>query len=105
LSKWTKYNDINIHHFSGIAKKSLLLNFPHFPWDPDDAISLKNQWCGAPVLVEGVPLELTLPDGTWLVYPLDEACNRRAEKPLRLRTNPFCVGPEHKTLWYEIWAL
>ena len=71
-------------------------------WDPDDAITLENRWGDAPVLCEGVPLELTLPKGVWLVYPLDEAGNRRAEPPLRFENAPIRLGPEQKTIWYEI---
>ena len=71
-------------------------------WEPEDAYTLKNQWGDAPVLCEGVPLELALPNGSWLVYPLDEAGNRRADPPLRFVNQPVRLGPEHKTLWYEI---
>jgi hypothetical protein len=71
-------------------------------WDPDDAVTLKDQWGDAPVLCEGVPLELELPKGAWLVYPLDESGNQRDDKPLRFENVPIRVGPEHKTLWYEI---
>jgi len=78
------------------------------PWEPDDMLTLENKWGDAPVLCEGVPLELTLPANTpntssaWLVYPLDEAGNRRAETPLRFENAPIRLGPEYKTLWYEI---
>jgi len=78
---------------------------PANQWQPNDMVTLANRWGDAPVLVEGVPLELTLPLGTWLVYPLDEAGNRRAEPPLRFENEPIRVGPELKTLWYEIRAL
>ncbi|MCL2346827.1 MAG: hypothetical protein FWC50_01060, partial [Planctomycetaceae bacterium] len=72
-------------------------------WDPDDAITLEDKWGDAPVLCEGVPLELTLPGGPWLVYPLDEAGNRRSDAPLRFEQNaPIRLGPQYKTLWYEI---
>ena len=71
-------------------------------WDPDDAVTLENRWGDAPVLCEGVPLELTLPAGTWSVYPLDEAGNRRTDSPLRFENMPIRLGPEHQTLWYEI---
>jgi hypothetical protein len=70
-------------------------------WEPDDAVTLKDQWGDSPVLCEGVPLELRLPKGVWLVYPLDESGNRRGE-PLRFEDVPIRVGAEHKTLWYEI---
>ena len=75
---------------------------PANPWEANDMVTLENRWGDAPVLVEGVPLELTLPPGTWLVYPLDEAGNRRAEPPLRFENEPIRVGPELRTLWYEI---
>jgi hypothetical protein len=86
-----------MHNTNGIPQKREKAN----PWQPDDMVTLKNQWGDAPVLCEGVPLELTLPSGTWLVYPLDEAGNRRESPPLRFE-NSIQVGPEHKTLWYEI---
>jgi len=75
---------------------------PANPWEANDMVTLENQWGDAPVLCEGVPLELTLPSGTWLVYPLDEAGNRRADPPLRFENEPIRVGPEYQTLWYEI---
>jgi len=75
---------------------------PANPWQPNDMVTLENKWGTAPVLCEGVPLELTLPPGTWLVYPLDEAGNRHAGEPLRFENTPIRVGPEQKTLWYEI---
>ena len=98
-------------------------------WDPDDMLTLENKWGDAPVHCEGVPLELTMSAGTqfvtgveppvvpfgtqiqlqpissrtlWLVYPLDEAGNRRSDKPLRFENEPIRLGPEYKTLWYEI---
>ena len=81
------------------------------PWEPDDAITLENKWGDAPVLCEGVPLELEFLGGedrghsprlSWLVYPLDDAGSRRAEEPMRFENEPIRVGPECRTLWYEI---
>jgi len=77
---------------------------PANQWEANDMVTLENRWGDAPVLVEGVPLELTLPPGTWLVYPLDEAGNRRVRELLRFENMPIHVGPEYKTLWYEIRA-
>ncbi|MDR0327526.1 MAG: hypothetical protein LBI05_04435, partial [Planctomycetaceae bacterium] len=75
---------------------------PANAWEANDMVTLKDQWGDAPVLCEGVPLELELPKGTWLVYPLDESGNRRDDVPLRFENVPIQVGPEYKTLWYEI---
>jgi len=94
-----------MHNTNGEPKPraELLVGVPTAsPWEPDDAYTLANQWGDAPVLCEGIPLELTLPGGSWLVYPLDEAGNRRAGEPLRFENRPIQVGPECKTLWYEI---
>jgi len=87
-----------MHNTNGEPKR----REPANPWQPDDMVTLENRWGDAPVLCEGVPLELTLPAGVWWVYPLDEAGNRRADLPLRFENVPIRVGPEHKTLWYEI---
>ena len=87
-----------MHNTNGEPKKRAKVS----SWDPDDMVTLEDQWGEAPVLCEGVPLELTLPSGTWLVYPLDESGNRRAGLPLRFENVPIRVGPEYKTLWYEI---
>ena len=87
-----------MHNTNGEPKKREKVS----SWDPDDAITLENKWGDAPVLCEGIPLELTLPSGVWLVYPLDESGNRRTDAPLRFENVPIRVGPEQKTLWYEI---
>ena len=87
-----------MHNTDGVPKRREPVN----PWQPNDMVTLENRWGDAPVLCEGVPLELTLPAGVWLVYPLDEAGSRRAGEPLRFENVPIRVGPEHKTLWYEI---
>ncbi|MGL4594120.1 MAG: carbohydrate binding domain-containing protein [Thermoguttaceae bacterium] len=71
-------------------------------WDPKDAITLSDQWGEAPVMCEGIPLELTLPGGPWNVWPLDEAGNRRQTSPIQFAGDAIQLGPEHKTLWYEI---
>jgi len=87
-----------MHNTGGEPRKRAPLS----TWDPDDAVTLENKWGDSPVLCEGIPLELTLPKGVWLVYPLDEAGNRRLDSPLRFENNPIRLGPEQKTLWYEI---
>ncbi len=72
-------------------------------WDPADAITLEDRWGNAPVLCEGIPLELTMTrPGTWHVWPLDTAGNRRESEPLVFRDGKITLGPEHRTVWYEL---
>jgi hypothetical protein len=84
-----------------------------------DTVTLGNRWGAAPVLCEGIPAEIVLPVPAARVsfYPLDEAGNRReaiAVQPSRLPEQAgrphrnaaakavLALGPEHKTLWYEV---
>ena len=69
-------------------------------------ITLGNRWGEAPVLCEGIPAEIVLPAPAdrSTVYPLDTAGNRRrAIKPTAARrASVIVIGPEYKTLWYEV---
>jgi hypothetical protein len=71
-----------------------------------DRVTLGNRWGNAPVLCEGVPAEITLPVAASRVhvYPLDEAGNRRGEVACKARDGKALVnlGPEYKTVWYEV---
>jgi hypothetical protein len=71
-----------------------------------DTVTLGNRWGAAPVLCEGIPAEIVLPVPAERVkfYPLDESGNRRAAVPTQGRGNKalLALGPEHKTLWYEV---
>jgi hypothetical protein len=71
-----------------------------------DTVTLGNRWGAAPVLCEGVAAEIVLPVPAARVkfYPLDEAGNRREAVPATSRGAKavLALGPEHKTLWYEV---
>jgi len=69
-------------------------------------VTLANQWGEEPVMCEGVPAEITLPIATDRVklYPLDESGNRREAVPVASKDGKALLklGPEHKTIWYEV---
>jgi hypothetical protein len=87
-----------------------------------DRITCHDQWGSGPVLCEGIPAKITLPVASdrITVYPLDEAGNRRepipaasenekpaepqGDKPSELSrpATTIEIGPQYKTLWYEI---
>ena len=71
-----------------------------------DRITLGRKWGTEPVLCEGVPAEILLPIAPDRVklYPLDERGNRRPAIPLAARDGKAVLklGPEHKTIWYEV---
>ena len=56
------------------------------------------------IVTEGVPLTLTLPCSAAKCWALDEAGVRKAEVPVESRGGKVVVtvGPEFKTVWYEI---
>lgn len=65
-------------------------------------------WGTGPVLVEGIPAVVQLPKttGKLHVYALDAIGNRRVEVPVGnapdTTATEFAIGPQYKTLWYEI---
>jgi hypothetical protein len=69
-------------------------------------VTLSNQWGEEPVMCEGVPAEIVLPADPDRVklYPLDESGNRREAVPVGSRDGKALLklGPEHKTIWYEV---
>jgi hypothetical protein len=69
-------------------------------------VTLGNKWGSEPILCEGVPAEITLPVAAARVklYPLDESGNRREAVPVSARDGKAVVqvGPQHKTVWYEV---
>jgi hypothetical protein len=71
-----------------------------------DRITLGNRWGNEPVLCEGVPATIVLPVASQRVgfYPLDESGNRRAAVAVGQRNGraQLSLGPEHKTIWYEV---
>ena len=72
-------------------------------WKNVQRDSIGSQWGHAPSLVEGVPAKIRLlPGGKWKAWALDERGQRREETPLH--DNTLEIGPDHKTLWYELIA-
>jgi hypothetical protein len=71
-----------------------------------DRNSVGNQWGTGPTLAEGVPAAITLrtQTRTATVHALDAIGKRRSVVDARLADGilSFTIGPEHKTLWYEI---
>lgn len=58
----------------------------------------------APILCEGIPATLVLRAERVSVYALDAAGNRASEVPVRRGNGEATVtiGPEYRTLWYEV---
>jgi hypothetical protein len=73
---------------------------------PDGKVTLGNRWGEEPLLCEGVLAEVVLPVAPARVkfYPLDESGNRRAAAAAGERAGRalLTLGPQHKTVWYEI---
>ena len=69
-------------------------------------VTLSNKWGEAPILCEGIDAALALPVDAKKVkiFALDESGSRKAPVPVRNRSGRTIVqiGPEYKTLWYEI---
>lgn len=89
----------------------------------DDRVTVRNRWGEAPSLVEGIAARIELPvaAGRVRVYALDGAGDRREQVPVHPAgqagaDNPdresdrnggadravFEIGPQYRTLWYEI---
>lgn len=68
--------------------------------------SVGNQWGSGPALAEGVPAKIVIRTQarTATVHALDPTGRRRAAVDARLADGSltFTIGPDHKTLWYEI---
>jgi len=69
-------------------------------------VTLGDRWGTEPVLCEGVPAEIALPVKVDRVklYPLDESGNRREAVAAAGRNGQTLLklGPQHKTVWYEV---
>jgi hypothetical protein len=73
-------------------------------------ITLRRNWGTEPVLCEGIPATLSFPvsPDRLQVWALDEAGNRKTRLPVKPTTlgnakgSTFQIGPEYRTLWYEI---
>ncbi len=66
--------------------------------------SIGNKWGTGPTLVNGIPADVTLPFRVKRVQALDSQGHPRGEVPVQVdgSTSRFTIGPEHRTLWYEI---
>lgn len=75
-------------------------------WKNAERTSVGRDWGTAPTLCEGVPARLSLPAAARRVraWALDERGQRRAEVPLSQTDGraALTIGPEWKTLWYEL---
>jgi hypothetical protein len=70
-------------------------------WKNAEKTSVGRDWGKAPVLVEGPAAKIELPGGGKLkAWALDERGHRRAEIPVTNGT--LEIGPQHRTLWYEV---
>ena len=69
-------------------------------------VTLGNRWGKEPILCEGIPAEIVLPvpPDRVTIYPLDPAGSRGRPIPPGVRDGRAAVplGPQHKTLWYEL---
>ena len=74
-------------------------------WKNAEQNSLSD-WGRAPTLVEGVPAEVAIDvgDRALSVWALDERGLRHSPVPVRVEGGRavFSIGPEHRTLWYEL---
>jgi hypothetical protein len=67
--------------------------------------SIGDQWGHGPTMAEGIPATVTLKsDGPRHVYALDGTGKRVTDVPVTFEGGnlKFTVGPQYKTLWYEI---
>ncbi|MGA2137822.1 MAG: beta-galactosidase [Verrucomicrobiia bacterium] len=78
-------------------------------WKKPGHSSVGRNWGKAPSLVEGIPARITLPMAAKQVeaWTLDE----RGQRKTKLAVDPdagghavLVIGPQHKTLWYEVTA-
>lgn len=76
-------------------------------WKDESKTSVGRDWGQAPVLVEGIPATITLkvPAARLKAYRLDERGQRAGELPIEQPDADHAairIGPESKTLWYEL---
>lgn len=76
-------------------------------WKNPQKSSVGKDWGRAPSLVEGIPARITLPVRADKVsaWSLDERGQRKS--PLPAQADPagnavITIGPEHRTIWYEV---
>ncbi len=70
----------------------------------DARTSVGNKWGAGPTLVNGIPAEVTLPFRVKSVQALDGRGQPQAAVVVRVEgnTSRFTIGPEQRTLWYEM---
>lgn len=70
----------------------------------DTRTSVGNKWGTGPTVVNGISAEVTLPFRVKSVHALNGRGQPQVAVPVRLEgnTSHFTIGPEHRTLWYEI---
>ncbi len=75
-------------------------------WRNEEKTTVGPDWGKAPSLVEGIPATIQLPVATERVkvWALDERGQRAGPVAVRSEQGKaaFDLGPEHKTLWYEV---
>ena len=73
-------------------------------WKNAGKSSVGSDWGKAPSLVEGIAATITLPVAAARAWSLDECGQRNREIPLKTEGGRcyFDLGPEWKTLWYEV---
>ncbi len=73
-------------------------------WTSDAHESVGKNWGRAPSLVEGIAARITLPvsDKKMKAWALDERGQRRDEVPMK--DGVLEIGPQYRTLWYEVSA-
>jgi hypothetical protein len=70
----------------------------------DTRTSVGNKWGTGPTLVNGITAEVTLPFRVKSVHALDGRGQPQGAVTVRVEgaASHFTIGPEHRTLWYEI---
>jgi hypothetical protein len=70
----------------------------------DEKTSVADRWGKTPVLCEGVPLDVVLPTKRIRAWALDGQGRRTQEVAAEHRGQGACLrlGPQFKTLWYEV---
>ncbi len=70
----------------------------------DTRTSVGNHWGTGPTLVNGISADVTLPFRIKRVQALDGRGQPQGAVPVRVEGTAcnFKIGPEHRTLWYEI---
>lgn len=68
--------------------------------------SVGNRWGTGPTQVNGIPAELTLPFRVGTARALDGRGQPLGQVPVRIEgsSSHLTIGPQHRTLWYEITA-